>query len=145
MPYETSYQRLNPTEGGLGVSWGTENRAVPLRRVAAGHWEVRCVDATANVYLTLAVILGAGIVGVQRKEALRWPDASTDPSCAETSEPLPNSLADALESVNDDFDAITAIAGDDVIQRYLQLKRHEMAVLKDMGPEDVRGLFIENF
>ncbi|PLB36513.1 glutamine synthetase/guanido kinase [Aspergillus candidus] len=145
MPYEASYQRVKPTEGGMGVSWGSENRAVPVRRVAAGHWEIRCVDATTNVYLTLAVILGAGIVGVQRKEALRWPDASTVSLCAETPEPLPNSLADALDSVNEDFGAITAMAGDDVISRYLQHKRHEMAVLKAMKPEDVRGLLIETF
>lgn len=145
MPYEASYQRVKPTEGGMGVAWGSENRAVPVRRVAAGHWEIRCVDATANAYLSLAVILGAGIAGVQRKEALRWPDASTVSLCAETPEPLPTSLADALDSVNEDFGAITAMAGDDVIHRYLQHKRHEMAVLKTMGPEYVRGLLIETF
>ncbi|PKY04104.1 glutamine synthetase/guanido kinase [Aspergillus campestris IBT 28561] len=145
MPYEVSYQRVTPNEGGMGVSWGSENRAVPVRRVAAGHWEIRCVDATSNVYLSLAIILGAGIVGAQRKEALRWPDASTVSLCAEAPEPLPNSLADALESVNEDFAAITAVVGDDVIPRYLQHKRHEMTVLKAMEPEYVRGLLIETF
>ncbi|KAE8141339.1 hypothetical protein BDV38DRAFT_268588 [Aspergillus pseudotamarii] len=67
--------RLGSLSGDL-VAWGTQDREVPIRKMSPGHWEIRCVDATANMYLTLASILSAGILGLIGQEPLAWPDTS---------------------------------------------------------------------
>jgi glutamine synthetase len=74
LPLEVSYERLKPNEAGLSVAWGTDSRLVPIRKVKPIHWEIRCIDVTANMYSTLAAILGAGLLGLAGKESLIWPD-----------------------------------------------------------------------
>lgn len=149
LPYEASYQRIKRTECGTTVAWGSENRAVPVRRVAAGHWEIRCVDALANMYLGLAVILSAGILGIQKNEALSWEDATFVPEGSRNSHgsalSLPRSLAEALGSVDEAFDPISSLVGDGLIERYMRHKKHENSVLGAMKPEDVRQLLIQHF
>ena len=59
--------------GGTYVSWGTENReaAVRLGGAPGSHrFEIRCVDGTANPYLTLASILAAAIHGLDSGKTL---------------------------------------------------------------------------
>lgn len=149
LPYEVSYRRIKGTEAGTTVAWGSENRAVPVRRVAAGHWEIRCVDALANMYLALAVILSAGILGIQNKEALCWEDATVVPGGSPKSHAsalsLPQSLAEALGSIDKSFDPISSMVGDGLIERYMRHKKHENSALGAWKPEDVRQLLIQQF
>ncbi|KAJ5513404.1 protein fluG [Penicillium fimorum] len=76
LPFDISYERVQPYLGGDIVAWGTEDRTVPVRAIRSGHWEIRCVDATANMYLALATMLGAGMLGVENAETLRWMDTT---------------------------------------------------------------------
>lgn len=66
MPDAQSYGRVvdNEWTGGTWVSWGTQNRECPLRRIKDGRWEMRCVDGLANTYFVLAGILAAGMLGL---------------------------------------------------------------------------------
>ncbi|KAK6341424.1 hypothetical protein TWF696_008500 [Orbilia brochopaga] len=52
--------------GGLWACWGRQNREAPLRLVeeAKAHWEVKCVDGLANMYLAVAGVITAGTIGV---------------------------------------------------------------------------------
>ncbi|KAJ5647177.1 glutamine synthetase/guanido kinase [Penicillium lividum] len=149
LPYEASYQRIKRTESGTTVAWGSENRAVPVRRVAAGHWEIRCVDALANMYLALAVILSAGILGIQKKEVLCWEDetfvSEGSRKSHETTQSLPQSLFEALGSLDEGFDPISSLVGDGLLERYMRHKKHENSVLGALRPEDVRQLLIQHF
>ncbi|KJJ36636.1 hypothetical protein COH20_010314 [Aspergillus flavus] len=79
LPYGLSYERVKPYLGGNQVAWGTENREMPIRQIRPGHWELRCVDATANMYIALATVLSAGLLGISRKEPLRWEDTALIP------------------------------------------------------------------
>lgn len=70
MPQAVSYGRVvdDGWTGGTWVAWGSQNREVPIRLVSgegttASRWEVRCLDGMANMYLALAAILGAGLIG----------------------------------------------------------------------------------
>jgi glutamine synthetase len=76
LPQMLSYDRVQPYLGGEEVAWGTEDRKVPIRKIGPGHWELRCVDATANMYLALAGVLHAGLLGLEQKKALQWHDTA---------------------------------------------------------------------
>lgn len=70
LPEAVSYDRVidNSWTGGTWVAWGTQNREVPLRRVQPGRWELRCMDGMANIYLALAAVIGAGLLGLRARE-----------------------------------------------------------------------------
>ncbi|CEL11883.1 hypothetical protein ASPCAL14978 [Aspergillus calidoustus] len=74
LPYDISYRRVAPALAGNVVAWGTQHRQMPVRKINPGHWELRCVDAAANMYFALAAMTGAGMLGIAREKALVWPD-----------------------------------------------------------------------
>ncbi|KAJ5207368.1 glutamine synthetase [Penicillium cf. griseofulvum] len=41
LPLEMSYERLKPHMAGETVSWGTDSRLVPIRKVEPSRWEIR--------------------------------------------------------------------------------------------------------
>ncbi len=55
-------------------------RDVPIRRIEAGHWEFRFLDAYSNMYLALAGILGSGLDGVARASPLPCKDSGVSPA-----------------------------------------------------------------
>lgn len=50
---------------------------MPGRKVAAGHWEMPFVDATANPYLAVAATFCAELAGCDRKRQLALKDAQS--------------------------------------------------------------------
>ncbi|KAF9024403.1 glutamine synthetase/guanido kinase [Hymenopellis radicata] len=83
MPLPISYARMQDGihAGGTYVCWGTDNREVPIRLTnltspLSRNFEVRFVDGTANPYLALAMILGAGARGVAESEEPAMKDLS---------------------------------------------------------------------
>ncbi|VEU83273.1 type I glutamate--ammonia ligase [Acholeplasma hippikon] len=69
-PTVNSYKRLVPGyEAPCYVSWSEANRStmirIPASRGKATRVEVRSVDATANPYLAISAILGAGLNGIK--------------------------------------------------------------------------------
>lgn len=73
LPSHDSYSRIRDLSGTTStfVTWGTEIRDVPIRKVDHNHWELRCLDATANMYLAAASVIAAGIEGVRSKCELK--------------------------------------------------------------------------
>ncbi|MEE3488193.1 MAG: glutamine synthetase family protein [Bulleidia sp.] len=69
-PDEASYRRLGRMEAPMDVSWGYENRDVLVRIPAASderkRMELRSPDASANPYLVFAMVLEAGLEGVEK-------------------------------------------------------------------------------
>ena len=77
-PTVNSYKRLVPGyEAPVYVAWAGRNRSplirVPASRGLSTRVELRAVDPTANPYLALAVLLAAGLDGVEHK--LEAPEA----------------------------------------------------------------------
>jgi glutamine synthetase len=61
--------------GGTYVSWGRDTRETPMRicgspKTGSGHFEFRPLDGTANPYVALAAILGAGSIGIKESQPL---------------------------------------------------------------------------
>jgi glutamine synthetase len=108
-----SYKRLVPGfDAPLDVCWGVRNRSalvrVPLSKPgkeAACRIEYRAPDAACNPYLTLALILAAGLAGIEGEYELP-PEAPDDLSRLGRRErealgirSLPSSLPEALEEM----------------------------------------------
>src|SRR5437764_11531484 len=80
-PLVNSYKRLVPGyEAPVFVNWGRVNREALIRvprpssnRQLTMRIELRCPDPSCNPYLALAVMLRAGLDGIQRKQPLQAP------------------------------------------------------------------------
>ncbi|KAL7956818.1 hypothetical protein V8C34DRAFT_325829 [Trichoderma compactum] len=147
LPYEISYERVKPVFAGNNmVSWGTEDRTVPIRKVKAGHWEYRSLDATANTYLALAAILSAGMIGCVNKEPLLLKDSGIDTEADnKCGEMLPQSIDEALNRLEETFEELEAMMESKIIRHYLQVKKYEASLVRNMGTQAARDLLIELF
>jgi glutamine synthetase len=92
LPLPASYKRMldGIFSGGTFVCWGTDNREVPVRLCNATapesrNFEVKAIDGTANPYLALAALLGAGHHGIHSGTELTIKDC-VGPSAAQRGE-----------------------------------------------------------
>jgi glutamine synthetase len=137
-----SYKRLFPlalpdriTESPAYVCWGHLNRSALVRVPAYGkpnsaRVEVRSIDSACNPYLSFAVLLGAGLRGIEAGYELP-PGAEDDVwalSNAERKamgyEALPDSLAKAID-VMAGSELVAEVLGEHVFEYFLRNKRAE--------------------
>lgn len=105
-PCRDSYRRLGKCKAPRYVSWSHENRSQLIRIPAAvGEYrraELRSPDPTANPYLAFALMIHAGICGIENKLSLCPPaDLNLYTAGAEASadyEALPYDFREACES-----------------------------------------------
>jgi glutamine synthetase len=147
LPYDLSYSRVKPSLAGDVVGWGSHHRETAIRKINPGHWEIRCIDATANMYLSLAAILSAGLLGYQTEEPLGWPDMALTRNATRWPKlaPLPQTVDHALDSLHEIFEELESIMESKVVQHYLDIKRWESNRLKSMDHKDLRALFARVF
>jgi glutamine synthetase len=141
-----SYKRL---WGGVGASagaggeappyicWGHNNRSalvrVPMYKPQKGHAtriEFRAPDTACNPYLAFAVILGAGLKGIEQGYELP-PGAEDDVWALTTAErramgiePLPQSLDEAITAM-ERSELVAEVLGEHVFDFFLRNKRVE--------------------
>lgn len=135
-PLVNSYKRLGTSvEAPVYVTWAHINRGALIRvpSVPAGkeqhtRLELRCPDPASNPYLAAAVMLLAGLDGIQQRMALPEPVEESllgqDRMRLRRAETLPNSLGEALDALADD-EVILAALGPHISDRYLAAKRQE--------------------
>lgn len=132
------------------MSWGTEIRDVPIRKIKAGHWEVRCADGTANMYLGLASILGAGLLGVHDSLELTMKDVQQSlgkTTAAERremgiTEKLPLSLKEALYCLHQD-DLMAESLGMRLVEKYSYHKALEESIQTTISEKDRRDTCLQ--
>ena len=152
-----SYERVvdGCWAGGTWVAWGTQNRETPLRAVEGSHWEVKAMDGTANAYLALAALLGAGTLGHGAGEQLlgQWGDCGDEAPAAMTAqrraavgvaERIPSSLGEALGALGEDGE-LGEMLGRELVDRYVSVKTAEAALLEGMGVEERRTWVMERY
>jgi glutamine synthetase len=150
-----SYERMvdGGWAGGTWVSWGTQNRETPLRKILDSHWEMKCLDGLANVYLVMASIIAAGTAGVEERLGLILRDCGKDPARLGADERkqdygieerLPKDVNEALMSL-DASAIIRNRLGDTVINHYIGTKEEELAFLNGMSAEQRKGWLIERY
>ena len=104
-PSESSYNRLGAQKAPKYISWSSNNRSQLIRVPAASgeyrRFELRSPDCTANPYLAFALLIWAGLSGIQQNIAL--PEAcnvnlfTADRSALPGLVPLPQSLREAAD------------------------------------------------
>ncbi|RKW71678.1 type I glutamate--ammonia ligase [Galactobacter caseinivorans] len=146
--FVNSYKRMwGGGEAPSHVSWGHNNRSalvrVPLYKPNKGQSariEYRGIDSACNPYLAYAVVLGAGLKGIQEGYEL-GPAAEDDVWSLTTSErralghnPLPGSLHDAMRAMeNSEF--MAEVLGERVFESVLRNKQDEWdAYRHDVSP-----------
>jgi glutamine synthetase len=135
-----SYKRLwGGGEAPSYVCWGHNNRSalirVPMYKPGKGQStriEYRALDSACNPYLAFALLLAAGLKGVD--EGLDLPDGAEDDVWALTDgerralgiKPLPASLSDAIR-IMEDSELVAETLGEGVFDFFLRNKRQEWA------------------
>ena len=120
-----SYKRLSGGgEAPALVDWGHNNRSALVRIPAykpkkenSTRVEVRSPDSACNPYLAFAVILAAGLKGIEEKYELR---STTNP------EVLPTNLEEAITAM-ETSSLVREALGEDVFEYVLRNKRAEWA------------------
>ncbi len=135
-PLVNSYKRLVPGyDAPVTVSWSSSsNRSalirVPAVRGAATKIELRNPDATCNPYLAIALILAAGIDGIEKK--LEAPEELTEnlghvtyeQLRSSSLETLPMTLGEAITACEKD-PFIKEVLGEAIYDKFLDAKRSE--------------------
>lgn len=137
---------------GRWVTWGTQNREAPLRKIKGSHWELKCLDGLANPYLALAAILLAGMNGLKTKEELVWRDCEADPASLSEddrkelniTEMLPDSVNNALLALVLDKQMVELL-GHGLVEKYAAVKEFELEFLSHMGKEERRKWLIARY
>jgi glutamine synthetase len=131
-----SYKRLiSGGEAPSSVTWGHLNRSALVRvplygKANSARVEVRSVDSACNPYLTFAVLLAAGMKGIQ--EGYELPPGAEDDVWSLTDserkamgyEDLPQDLSSALK-VMEKSELIAETLGEHVFDFFLKNKRAE--------------------
>lgn len=139
----------------IQVAWGTQNRETPLRRVEPGHWEIRALDGTANIYFVLSALLAAGILGLSANEpASAYPerDISVNPAKLDdedraelgVTQMLPKSLGEAMDALHRDAALHEALAPG-LVRDYLAIKDGERRMLGAMSEYERRMFLIDRY
>jgi glutamine synthetase len=137
-PTVNSYKRLVPGyEAPVNICWGQHNRSALIRipryspgREQSTRAELRCPDPSCNPYLAFAVMLTAGLEGIEKELPLR--------ECLEEDayeltpeqrkkldiETLPGSLELALEELKKDK-LVQSTLGEKMFSKYIEVKETE--------------------
>jgi len=126
-PYAHSYLRIaRPDASPAHADWGHDDRTVAFRIPASDaanrRVEHRLPGGDANPYLTLALMLGAGLIGMREQLP---PSAERGTGGSAITPPLPSDLEQALRALE-----ACAIAGEVLgagfVHLYAMVKRHEL-------------------
>jgi glutamine synthetase len=150
----TSYERMVDScwAGGRWVTWGSQNKEAPLRLCESSHWEFKPLDGIANPYFAAAAILAAGTLGAVNAEHMVWGDCQGDPALLSDTEKrelgittmLPKDLPEALAALENDHN-LADLLGLEFVERYIAIKKGEIALLGPMSPEERRQWVMERY
>ena len=138
-PLVNSYKRLVPGyEAPTYLTWGRINRSAlirvpmvsPGRSIEATRIEVRCPDPSSNTYLAFAVMLAAGLDGIEKEMELGEPveESLFEMDATRIAEKgikeLPGTLGEAIDELEADK-VVSDALGDHILTRYIDAKRAE--------------------
>ena len=133
-----SYKRLVPGyEAPVYIAWSRRNRSALVRvpgfhpgEEKATRMELRCPDPSANIYLTFAALLHAGLEGIEKGYELAEPmernlyNLTADEREKMGIESLPADLGEAIHEA-ENSELLHKALGEHTFTRLLELKREE--------------------
>jgi glutamine synthetase len=131
-PLANSYERFGKLEAPKYVSWSHQNRSQLIRIPAAAgenvRMELRSPDPSSNPYLVFALVIAAGLDGIENNTAL--PPAvdadlyTADESVTKTLVSLPNSLEAAI-ALAEKSEFVKSVLGEELVSKYITVKKTE--------------------
>jgi glutamine synthetase len=149
-PLPNSYDRFGYFEAPKYVSWSYSNRSqlirVPAAQSGRMRMELRSPDPATNPYLAFALVIGAGLYGLDNdlplQDSVNVDLYSADESITNKLVPLPESLEDALKLAGkSDFVKNTLSA--DVQTRFIHLKTLELQAFNQAA--DKNEYYLNNY
>ena len=133
-----SYKRLVPGyEAPVYVAWSTANRSAMVRipnfqpgKEKATRMELRCPDPAGNPYLQFAVMIAAGLEGIEKGYMLSSPvnrniyDMSKEEMDKLNISSLPSNLGEAIE-LTAKSELVKKALGEHIFKRFVEIKRRE--------------------
>lgn len=137
-PTVNSYKRLvSGYEAPVYISWGQTNRSALIRiprvnpdKPTATRAELRCPDPTTNPYLAFAVMLAAGLDGIESEHTLPTPveenvyEMTSEEMLNRGIETLPANLQEALKHLSKD-PILREVFGEITYKKYHDIKMQE--------------------
>lgn len=153
MPYEEDYLRFQPLAVGDWVSWGSNNRSTPVRRVEENRFEFRALNVTSNIYLVLAAYLGAGLLGISGEQELQWKNCrgflsrldSDGKKALGIEVPMPTSLQESIKLLELPWKGLEDILGARMVQLFKAVKEGERTMLAGMKEDRRSSLLLRHF
>lgn len=145
-----SYDRLGCFEAPKYISWSHENRSQLIRIPAANdermRMELRSPDPATNPYLAFALVISAGIYGIENNLALpESVDAdlyTADESITGKLPRLPENLGEALK-LAEKSDLVKSILNEQILASYINLKAKELEAFNRAA--DKNEYFLNNY
>jgi glutamine synthetase len=143
-PLANSYERFGTFEAPKYVSWSHQNRS-QLIRIPAFHdgnpkFELRSPDPSLNPYLAFALIISAGLYGIEKKLPLQ-PAVNenlfeADESATASLQCLPGDISEAV-SLADQSEFVKTTIGEETFNRFIAIKKDEAsAFLKSQNKRE---------
>jgi len=137
-PTVNSYKRLTPGfEAPIYICWGQTNRSALIRiprysigREQSTRAELRCPDPSCNPYLAFAVMLEAGLNGIEKKLLPPEPiegnvyELDNDQLKENGIKKLPRSLGEAIKALEQDK-VIKGALGSHITKKFIRAKKAE--------------------
>lgn len=156
-PTTNSYRRLVPGhEAPVYKSWGVANRTALVRVPGyekSARVEYRATDCAANIYLSEALLLAAGLDGVRRKAEPMQPTRENVEKMTEAQRrkngitQLPSSLGEALGHLEGSGFARDVLGGE-MVNIFLERKRREYEEYleaKRLGESEARAWELKHY
>lgn len=144
-PHENSYDRLVPNaHAPTGIGWAYENRTAAIR-IPSGpprsrRIEHRVAGGDVNPYLTIAVILGSALNGIQ--DGIEPPAPFKGNAYDKNLDQLPGDWGAAIEAF-DTCPEIRRILPKHLIENYLMTKRQELHYMAELSDEETVELYLD--
>lgn len=156
-PSSNSYRRLRPHFwSGAFRCWGLDNREAAMRvpsnptQPSPTHFELKTVDASANPYLALGMVVAAGLDGIRQDFDLSKPVAINPGDLSETERSqqgidlLPTTLGEAIAHLSHNEIFLNAL-GPELAQAYLAVRKAEWEALKGLELEEEVKLLLKRY
>jgi len=149
-PIPNSYERFGTFEAPKYISWSHGNRSqlirIPHAKGERVRMELRSPDPTVNPYLAFAMVISAGLYGMEK--GLSLPESNNmdlyaiDNSVAAKLESLPANLGVALELAAKS-ELVKNTLPPELLEKYLEIKLQEYRAY--IEAKDKRRFFMDNY
>ncbi len=145
-PTANSYMRLQPGSlSGFWQNWGGDHRNVTTRISSEGgakaRLEHRMADASSNPYTTVAALLQAARLGVEKGYELGPMETGDGFDRTDTRESTAMTLKGAVADLEKDV-ALTQAVGADLVANHVYMKQKEVRKTRDLEGDALRDFYV---